>query len=468
MRLGGYLCKNLSVKKISKILAESKSSNCFPAVLHGWIKSVRHHKKTVFVDVDDGSYDQPFQVLIPKEIFPRNLNYGASLKVAGDVVQTTKHKEGVEMICSEVKEIGFCDPEKFPNFNDKTKTLGHFRKWPHLRVRETPMKQLLSIRSRLGFEIHRYFQERDYIHIHTPILTSNDCEGGCNVFNVQSFNESFQENVAKKRNFFNNNVHLTVSSQLHLQACALSKADVYTLSPVFRAEPSETRNHLAEFYMLEVERAFCQTQDEIMDVMQDSLQKVVKNLLEKCFIEFSILQKNIDKEQEIAINNMLSKTYPRITYDEAIEILNKNLGSSIRWGDDISSEQENFLTCYHENLPVFITNFPLDMKPFYVFSNDDNRTAAAVDLIVPFCGELSGGSVREHRIKKLKNRINLLMNQGSQESKDLDWYVEMIELGSVPHAGFGMGFDRLIRFLSGISNIKDVVPFPRYYHNCLL
>ncbi|XP_076825760.1 asparaginyl-tRNA synthetase-like isoform X1 [Clavelina lepadiformis] len=507
-----YYSQNMIKRyKVKDIFKEKPSKTS--AVVQGWIRSVRKHKNRCFVDINDGSSLDCLQVVMRPEIFKNGMSYGASIKAVGEIVETNLNKAKVEMHCVEAKLIGTCD-DTFPFLKHAGHDVQYTRTFPHLRMREDEMAGVLRVRNSLEMQFHRYFQDNGFLHVHTPVLTSSDCEGAGEMFSVtsnktietfdedshnesdvdrtnqnsksdtvndvtQDLNEYSDKPIAQskalqtqpkseaKSEFFGNPIYLTVSGQFHLEACALALGDVYTLNSAFRAETGTSKKHLSEFKMLEVELAFTKGLDDVIHLIQESTRSVLLDTYESCSRDIENFTINLPPEHQKAVLDAACKTYERITYHEAINLLQQNSKvlktPAPHWGDDINSEHESFLTKHCGQLPVFVTDFPVESKPFYAFANPDEMTVAAVDLIFPFCGELCGGSVREHRLELLRNKIHRL---GLGDS--YDWYLDLRRYGNAPHAGYGLGFDRLIRFVLGINNIRDVVPFPRAVRSCLL
>ncbi|KAJ7320010.1 hypothetical protein JRQ81_019521, partial [Phrynocephalus forsythii] len=345
-------------------------------------------------------------------------------------------------------------------------TLEYLRQFPHLRCKSNSLSALLRIRSEATAAIHSFFRDNGYAHIHTPIITSNDCEGAGEVFEVMPADK--QNDPDENPHFFSVPSFLTVSGQLHLEAMAGAFTKVFSFGPTFRAEHSYTRKHLAEFYMVEAEISFIERLQDIMQVMEDLFKKVTDSVLSRCPQDVELFHKYVAPGQKAKLEKMLNKSFITMSYAEAIEVLKqarKDFVYKPEWGQDIQSEHEKYLIEHCGEIPVFIYNYPYALKPFYMRDNEDgvHRTVAAVDLLVPGIGELCGGSLREDRLDFLQTRLQRL---GLEET--YQWYLELRQFGSTPHGGFGMGFERYLQCILGVENIKDVIPFPRSFRSCLL
>ncbi|XP_043114864.1 probable asparagine--tRNA ligase, mitochondrial isoform X2 [Puntigrus tetrazona] len=341
----------------------------------------------------------------------------------------------------------------------------YVRQFPHLRCRTNAFSSLLRIRSEATTAIQSFFRDKGYVQIHTPVITSNDCEGAGELFQVEPTGHDSDDS---NPHFFSVPAYLTVSGQLHLEVMAGAFSAVYTFGPTFRAEKSQSRRHLAEFYMVEAEIAFTESLDDLMKVMENLFKAATEHLLSFCAEDVELLHKYIAPEQRDQVDLMLKRKFNVISYTEAIDILkssSQNFTFSTEWGCDLQTEHEKFLVKHCGNVPLFVINYPYELKPFYARDNQDqpNHTAAAVDLLVPGVGELCGGSLREERLNLLSQR---LAQAGLQDS--YAWYLQLREFGSVPHGGFGMGFERYLQCILGLNNIKDVIPFARFSHSCLL
>ncbi|XP_076184549.1 asparaginyl-tRNA synthetase isoform X2 [Aptenodytes patagonicus] len=366
--------------------------------VQGWVRSVRSQKEVLFLHINDGSSLENLQVVADPSLENRDLTFGSAVEVQGKLVKSPHRKQNMEVKAETIHVVGPCDTWSFPLKTKERHPLEYVRQFPHLRCRNNTLGSLLRIRSEATAAIHSFFQDNGYVHIHTPIITSNDCEGAGELFQIEMSNEARES--AEKTHFFNVPAFLTVSGQLHLEVMAGAFTHVFTFGPTFRAENSQSRRHLAEFYMVEAELSFTES---LQDIMQ--------------------------------------------------------------WGCDLQTEHEKYLVKHCGEIPVFVINYPYNLKPFYMRDNEDGprHTVAAVDLLVPGIGELYGGSLREERLPFLESRLQRLGLTDAYQ-----WYLDLRKFGSVPHGGFGMGFERYLQCILGVDNIRDVIPFPRFSHSCLL
>ncbi|XP_074788851.1 asparaginyl-tRNA synthetase isoform X11 [Athene noctua] len=356
--------------------------------------------------------------------------------------------------------------QSFPLKMKKRHPLEYVRQFPHLRCRNNTLGSLLRIRSEATAAIHSFFQDNGYVHIHTPIITSNDCEGAGDLFQIETSNKARES--AEKTHFFNVPAFLTVSGQLHLEVMSGAFTHVFTFGPTFRAENSQSRRHLAEFYMVEAELSFTESLQDIMQVMEDLFKTATSTVLSKCPRDVELFHKYMAPAQKDRLEQILKNKFVTISYSEAVEILKRasqTFTFKPEWGCDLQTEHEKYLVKHCGEVPVFVINYPYDLKPFYMRDNEDGpqHTVAAVDLLVPGIGELCGGSLREERLPFLKSRLQRLGLADAYQ-----WYLDLRKFGSVPHGGFGMGFERYLQYILGVDNIKDVIPFPRFSHSCLL
>lgn len=437
--------------------------------LNGWIKNHRRQKDFGFISFSDGTYYTPIQVVYDKEAnFDEISKYhvGSAIEITGKVVESPKPGQEFELRAINIKLLGDC-PEDYP-IQPKKHTREFLREQAYLRPRTNLFQAVFRIRSKAAFAIHKYFQDRDYIYLQAPLITASDAEGTGEMFQVTTLDLN---NVPKNKNkvdytkdFFGCKASLTVSGQLQAETFALAYRKTYTFGPTFRAEESNTKNHASEFWMVEPEIAFCNL-DEDMNIMEDMLKYVVKYILKNCNEELIFLDKFVEKGLIEKLKHLTKTKAIRITHEEAIKYLldsGKDFEFKPAYGEDLAREHEKYLTEEKFNAPVFVYNWPKDIKAFYMRLNDDNKTVAAVDLLVPGSGELMGGSQREERLDYLIKRMDeLKMNK-----EELDWYINLRKYGGCIHSGFGMGFERLIMYLTGIENIRDVIPFPRTPGNC--
>lgn len=437
--------------------------------LKGWIKNHRKQKEFGFISFSDGTYYTPIQVIYDKEAnFDEIIKYhvGSAIEITGKVVESPKPGQEFELRAINIKLLGDC-PEDYP-IQPKKHTREFLREQAYLRPRTNLFQAVFRIRSKAAFAIHKYFQDRDYVYLQAPLITASDAEGAGEMFQVTTFDlNNVPKNKSKvdyTKDFFGRKAALTVSGQLQAETFALAYRKTYTFGPTFRAEESNTKNHASEFWMVEPEIAFCDL-DEDMNIMEDMLKYVVKYILRNCNEELLFLDKFVEKGLIDKLKHLTKTKAIRITHEEAIKYLldsGKEFEFKPAYGEDLAREHEKYLTEEKFNAPVFVYNWPKDIKAFYMRLNDDNRTVAAVDLLVPGSGELMGGSQREERLDYLIKRMDeLKMNK-----EELDWYINLRKYGGCIHSGFGMGFERLIMYLTGIENIRDVIPFPRTPGNC--
>uniref|UniRef100_A0A8U7MHQ5 asparagine--tRNA ligase n=1 Tax=Corvus moneduloides TaxID=1196302 RepID=A0A8U7MHQ5_CORMO len=401
--------------------------------------------------INDGSSLESLQVVADPSLEKRDLTFGSAVEVQGKLVKSPHRMQNMELQAETIRVVGPCDIWSFPLKMKERHPLEYVRQFPHLRCRSNTLGALLRIRSEATAGIHSFFQDNGYVHIHTPIITSNDCEGAGELFQI---GES-----AEKTHFFSVPAFLTVSGQLHLEVMAGAFTHVFTFGPTFRAENSQSRRHLAEFYMVEAELSFTESLQDIMQVMEDLFKTVTSTVLSKCPHDVELFHKYIAPAQKGRLEQILKHKFMIISYSEAVEILKQapqTFTFKPEWGCDLQTEHEKYLVKHCGEVPVFVVNYPYDLKPFYMRDNEDGpqHTVAAVDLLVPGVGELCGGSLREERLPFLKSRLQR--------------YLDLRKFGSVPHGGFGMGFERYLQYILGVDNIKDVIPFPRFSHSCLL
>uniref|UniRef100_A0A6J0VKL5 asparagine--tRNA ligase n=1 Tax=Pogona vitticeps TaxID=103695 RepID=A0A6J0VKL5_9SAUR len=434
--------------------------------VQGWVRSVRSHKEVLFLHINDGSSLESLQVVADPRLESRELSFGSSVEVQGKLTESLHKKQNVELVAENIRVVGPCDPLAFPLIYNTRQSLEYLRQFPHLRCRTNSLSALLRIRSEATAAIHSFFRDNGYTHIHTPIITSNDCEGAGEVFEVEPANK--QNKPDENPHFFNVPSFLTVSGQLHLEVMAGAFTKVFSFGPTFRADHSRTSKHLAEFYMVEAEISFIDRLQDIMQVMEDLFKKVTEMVLSRCPRDVELFHKYVAPGQKAKLEKMLNKQFITMSYTEAIEVLKQAPREFVYepvWGQDIHSEHEKYLIEHCGEIPVFVYNYPYDLKPFYMRDNEDgdHHTVAAVDLLVPGVGELCGGSLREDRLDFLQTRLQRL---GLEET--YQWYTELRQFGSTPHGGFGMGFDRYLQCILGVENIRDIIPFPRFFRSCIL
>ncbi|XP_019742894.1 asparaginyl-tRNA synthetase isoform X2 [Hippocampus comes] len=427
--------------------------------VQGWVRSVRSQKANLFVDVNDGSCLQSLQIVASPELNDPLLTFGSAVEVRGILKKSLHPKQAVELEAEHIHVVGECNPLDFPFKIKERHTLEYIRQFPHLRGRTNAFGSLLRIRGEATWAVHSYFKENGFAHIHTPIITSNDCEGAGELFQIEN---------SQDENFFSVPAYLTVSGQLHLEVMTGSFSRVYTFGPTFRAENSQSRRHLAEFYMVEAEVAFTRSIEDLTEVMEDMFKRTTEHVLDRCARDVDLFHTHVTPGHRDAVEAMLKEKFHVLTYSEAINILQQSTQTfafPTNWGCDLKTEHEKYLVKHCGTRPVFVTDYPYRLKPFYTRDNRDypQHTAAAVDLLVPGVGELCGGSLREERLDLLRARLEEV---GLEDT--YSWYLDLRRFGSVPHGGFGMGFERYLQCILGVDNIKDVIPFPRFSHSCLL
>ena len=433
----------------------------------GWIKTMRNSKALSFIELNDGSCFRNLQVIMEADKVSRyeeiaRQNVGAALCVNGRLLLTPGAKQPFELHAREIAVEGASSPE-YP-LQKKRHTLEYLRTIQHLRPRANTFSAAFRVRSVAAYAIHKFFNDRGFYYVHTPIITGSDCEGAGEMFRVTTLdaaNPPRDEDggVDFRQDFFGKATNLTVSGQLNAECMALAFSKVYTFGPTFRAENSNTPRHAAEFWMIEPEIAFADLGDD-MALAEDMIKYVLSYVMKECPEEIAFFNSFVDKGLIERLNNIIESEFARVTYTEAVEILEKvrdRFEYPVAWGIDLQTEHERYLTEQVYGKPVFVTDYPKEIKAFYMRLNDDGKTVAAVDLLVPGVGEIIGGSQREERLEVLRERMKEL---GLNE-EDYWWYLDLRRFGGARHAGFGLGFERLIMYITGISNIRDVLPFPR-------
>jgi len=430
-------------------------------VLSGWIRTVRDQKAFAFIELNDGSTLANLQLILDSALYVSNdllqaLTVGASITVSGQLIKSPGVGQAVELRAGSIRILGSCDPKIYP-LQKKRHSFEFLRTIAHLRPRTNTQGAVLRVRNALAFATHQFFQQRGFLYVQTPIITSSNCEGGGDLFRITTLDPSESDT---SKDFFSKPAYLTVSGQLEgeILACALS--DIYTFGPTFRAENSHTSRHLAEFWMIEPEMAFADLIAN-MQCAESYLKFCIQYALEHCQEDLAFFDQFIEKGLIARLQDVSSTPYDRLTYTHAIEILQKantTFHFPVEWGCDLQSEHERYLAEKHCKKPVILTDYPSEIKAFYMRSNEDGKTVAAMDILVPKIGEIIGGAQREERLDVLEQKI---ANAGLQK-EDYWWYLELRKFGSVPHAGFGLGFERLVLFITGMENIRDIIPFPRY------
>ncbi len=433
----------------------------------GWVRTRRDSKNVVFIAVNDGSIIHSIQVVADTTKFDeallKDITTGCSVRIDGKLVESPAQGQPVEIHAEEIEIYGKCPSDSYP-LQKKGHTLEFLREIAHLRPRTNTFGAVLRIRHAMAFAIHKYFNDRGFNYLHTPIITGSDAEGAGAMFRVSTLDaenppRTPEGKIDYSQDFFGKETNLTVSGQLEGELGALALGEIYTFGPTFRAENSNTPRHLAEFWMIEPEMAFYDITDN-MDLAEDFLKSLVSYALEHCYDDLEFLQKMYDKELIARLKGVVETPFKRLAYTEAVDILMKSgqkFEFPVSWGTDLQAEHERYLVEQHFSCPVILTDYPAEIKAFYMKQNDDGKTVRAMDVLFPRIGEIIGGSQREEDFEKLLNRIHEL----HIPEKDVWWYLETRKFGSVPHSGFGLGFERLILFVTGMANIRDVIPFPR-------
>ncbi len=439
--------------------------------VNGWVRTLRVSKNFGFIEVNDGSYFKNLQIVIEEDKLSNfaeisKLNVGAAIRVKGILVLTPEAKQPFEIKATDIEIEGASTPD-YP-LQKKRHTFEYLRTIPHLRARTNTFAAAFRVRSLTAYAIHKFFNERGFVYVHTPLITGSDCEGAGEMFRVTTLD---MDNLPKtedgkidyKQDFFSQETSLTVSGQLEGEAFSMAFGDIYTFGPTFRAENSNTTRHAAEFWMIEPEIAFADLEDD-MRLAEDMLKFVINYVLENAPEEMNFFNNFVDKGLLERLNNVVSNDFGRVTYTEAIELL-KNSGKEfeypVEWGCDLQTEHERYLTEEIFKKPIFVTDYPKEIKAFYMRLNDDGKTVAAMDCLVPGIGEIIGGSQREERIDILLER----MAEMGLNEEDYAHYLDLRRFGGTKHAGYGLGFERAIMYLTGMSNIRDVLPYPRTVNN---
>ena len=460
--------KKLVVKDLYKNTNEYKDKEI---TLEGWVKTIRDSKTFGFIELNDGSFFKNVQIVFSDKLdnFAEiaKLSISSSIKVTGTFVITENAKQPFEIQASKVEILNLCDLE-YP-LQKKRHSFEYLRTISHLRPRTNTFNAVFRVRSVFAYAIHKFFQERGFVYVHTPILTSSDAEGAGEMFNVNSFDltdipKTEDGQVDYSKDFFGKPAHLTVSGQLNVETYATAFRNVYTFGPTFRAENSNTVKHAAEFWMIEPEICFADLNDD-MDLAEEMLKYTFSYVLEHCKEEMEFFNNFVDKGLLERLNNVIHSDFARISYTDAIKELEKandKFEFKVSWGVDLQTEHERYLCEQVFKKPVFVTDYPMDIKAFYMKQNPDGRTVAAADLLAPGIGEIIGGSQREEDYDKLVARMKKL----NMDIDSYNWYLDLRKYGSCDHAGFGLGFERAIMYLTGMQNIRDVIPFPRTPKNC--
>ena len=470
--------------KIKALLASDQTG--YEVTVMGWVRTFRNNQ---FIALNDGSINNNIQVVVElgllDDVILKRITTGASLKVTGTVVPSLGKGQKVEVKAASVEILGDSDAEKYP-LQPKKHSLEFLREIAHLRFRTNTFGSVFRVRHSLAYAIHKFFNEKGFVYLHTPIITSSDAEGAGEMFRVTTlpFDKTPRDedgNINFKEDFFGKSTNLTVSGQLEGELGAMAFSDVYTFGPTFRAENSNTARHLAEFWMIEPEVAFNDLEDN-MNLAEEFIKYIIRYAMDNNREDLEFLAQRLAEEEKLLpqdkrselgliekLEFVLNNAFERITYTEAIDILlnspaykKKKFQYDVKWGIDLQSEHERYLVEKHFKKPVIVTGYPKEIKAFYMRQNDDGKTVAAMDILAPGIGEIVGGSQREERLEKLVER----MQQLGLPIEEMSWYLDTRRFGSVPHAGFGLGFERMVQFITGMTNIRDVIAFARTPNNC--
>lgn len=456
----------MMTRRIGEVLKNSQPDES--VTIQGWVRTKRELKGFAFIEVNDGSSMANLQVILNPDVPDyeeslKKLNTGASVEVSGILVPSPGKGQRIELEASSIKIYGESEPEIYP-LQKKRHSFEFLRTIGHLRSRTNTMGAVMRVRNACAKAIHQFFQERGFLWVHTPIITASDCEGAGELFTVTSLNlndlpRTEKQEIDFAQDFFGRRAYLTVSGQLEAEVMAMAFQKVYTFGPTFRAENSNTSRHLAEFWMVEPEMAFCDLKGD-RELAEAFLKYIFKSVLDNCPEDMEFFNQRIDNTVLATADNIINNEFACITYTEAVKLLEKSdrqFEYPVEWGVDLQSEHERYLAEELFKKPVIVTDYPASIKAFYMRLNDDGKTVAAMDVLVPKVGEIIGGSQREERLDVLEKRIKEL----GMPEKDLWWYLDLRRFGTVPHAGFGLGFERVIQFMTGMGNIRDVIPFPR-------
>ena len=451
--------------KLSKINNNYNNMDGQNVLVAGWVRNLRNSKNIAFIELNDGSHFKSTQIVLDSNLDNYSdivsLNIGSSIIVNGTVKVTEGAKQPFEIVANNIEISGKSSPD-YP-LQNKRHSMEYLRDIAHLRPRTNTFLAVFKVRSVIAQAIHEFFHNNEFVYVNTPIITSSDCEGAGEMFRVTTLEDT--KNTDPSQDFFSKKTSLTVSGQLSAEAMAMAFSNVYTFGPTFRAEDSHTARHAAEFWMVEPEMAFCDLEGD-MELAEAMIKFIIKKVLDDCKEEIEFFNQFFDKGLIERLNHIYNSNFEKISYTDAVELLKKHNDKfeyKVEWGTDLQTEHERYLTEQIFKKPVFVTDYPKDIKAFYMKLNDDGKTVRAVDMLVPGIGEIIGGSQREENLDKLLQRMNEL---GLKE-EDYSWYLDTRRYGTVIHSGFGLGFERLVMYMTGMSNIRDVIPFPRTPGNCL-
>ena len=458
--------EQLKRKKVKELLSMEPGAE---VLAKGWVRTKRGNKQVKFIALNDGSTINNIQIVADAEIFDEELlkkvTTGASLAVRGTLVESIGSGQAVEIKASEIEVLGECDPMRYP-LQKKDTSMEYLRSVAHMRLRTNTFGAVLRIRHAMAVAIHKFFNDKGFVYLHTPLITESDAEGAGDMFQVTTLDLTkvpvHGGKVDFSKDFFGKKTSLTVSGQLEGELGATAVGEIYTFGPTFRAENSNTPRHLAEFWMIEPEMAFYDIEDN-MELAEEFVKYLVQYALDNCADDLRFLNDKYDDGLLERLRSVLGIPFERVTYTQAVEILEKAIADGVKfeypvhWGTDFQSEHERYLVEKHFGKPVILIDFPKDIKAFYMKQNEDGRTVRGMDVLFPKIGEIIGGSEREADLGKLEKRIEEL----GMSRKNLEWYIDTRRYGTVPHSGFGLGFERLLLFVTGMANIRDVTPFPR-------
>ena len=455
--------------KRTKIKDLLKSEPGKEVLAKGWVRTKRGNKQVKFIALNDGSTINNIQIVADTSLFDedliRRITTGSSLAVRGELVASLGSGQAVEIQAKEIEIYGECDPMRYP-LQKKDTSLEYLRSVAHMRLRTNTFGAVLRVRNAMAFAIHKFFNEKGFVYLHTPLITESDAEGAGDMFQVTTLDLANvpveHGKVDFSKDFFGKKTSLTVSGQLEGELGATAVGEIYTFGPTFRAENSNTPRHLAEFWMIEPEMAFYDIEDN-MELAEEFVKYLVQYALDNCMEDLKFLNDKYDEGLIERLRSVIGISFERVTYTKAVEILEAAVASGVQfeypvhWGTDFQSEHERYLVEKHFGKPVILIDFPKDIKAFYMKQNEDGKTVRGMDVLFPKIGEIIGGSEREASLEKLETRIDEL----GMSRKNLEWYIDTRRYGTVPHSGFGLGFERLLLFVTGMANIRDVIPFPR-------
>ncbi len=455
--------------KRTKIKDLLKSEPGIEVLAKGWVRTKRGNKQVKFIALNDGSTINNIQIVADTSLFDedliRRITTGSSLAVRGELVASLGSGQAVEIQAKEIEIYGECDPMRYP-LQKKDTSLEYLRSVAHMRLRTNTFGAVLRVRNAMAFAIHKFFNEKGFVYLHTPLITESDAEGAGDMFQVTTLDLANvpveHGKVDFSKDFFGKKTSLTVSGQLEGELGATAVGEIYTFGPTFRAENSNTPRHLAEFWMIEPEMAFYDIEDN-MELAEEFVKYLVQYALDNCMDDLKFLNDKYDEGLIERLRSVIGISFERVTYTKAVEILEAAVASGVQfeypvhWGTDFQSEHERYLVEKHFGKPVILIDFPKDIKAFYMKQNEDGKTVRGMDVLFPKIGEIIGGSEREASLEKLETRIDEL----GMSRKNLEWYIDTRRYGTVPHSGFGLGFERLLLFVTGMANIRDVIPFPR-------